>query len=59
MHHNPTTPVADHKNKWENVGHMDAYYVVGVTSIPYPGFEAIINIFSKEVITYRVTIGDF
>ena len=35
---NLTTPTADHKNKWESVGLMDGYYVVGVTAIPYPGY---------------------
>ena len=37
---------------------MDGYYVVGVTAIPYPGHEVIINIVSTEDITYRITIGD-
>jgi hypothetical protein len=48
----------DHKNKWESAGLMDGYYVVGITVIPYPGFGVLINIVSKEDITYRVTIGD-
>ena len=29
-----------------------------VTVIPYPGYGVIINIVSKEDITYRITIGD-
>jgi hypothetical protein len=37
---------------------MDGYYVVGITAIPYLGFGVLINIISKEDITYRVTIGD-
>ena len=55
---NPAAPLADHKNKWESAGLMDGYYVVGVTAIPYPGFGVIINIVSKQDITYHVTIGD-
>jgi hypothetical protein len=50
--------VADHKNKWESDRFMDGYYEVGVTAIPYPSFGVIINIVSKEDITYRGTIGD-
>ena len=54
---NPTTPTTDHKNKWESVGLMDDYYVVGVTAIPYHGYGVIVNIVVKEDITYRITIG--
>ena len=50
--------LAEHKNKWESVGLIYSYYVVGVTAIPYPGFGVSINIVSKEDIAYRVTIGD-
>jgi hypothetical protein len=32
--------------------------VVEITVIPYRGFGVLINIVSKEDITYRVTIGD-
>jgi hypothetical protein len=55
---NLSAPMPDHKNKWESAGLMDGYYVVGVTAIPYPGFGVLINIVSKEDISYRVTIGD-
>ena len=55
---NPIVPMAYYKNKWESVGLMDGYYVVGVTAIPYPGYGVIINIASKEDLTYRITIGD-
>ena len=58
VHRNPTAQLADHKNKWESVGLMDGYYVVGVSAIPYPGFGVIINIVPKHDITYHVTIGD-
>ena len=54
----PTTPTGDYKNKWESAGLMDGDYVVGVTAIPYPGYGVIIDIFSKEDITYRITIGN-
>ena len=37
---------------------MDKYYVVEITAIRYPRFGVLINIVSKEDITYRVTIGD-
>jgi hypothetical protein len=55
---NLAPPTVDHKNKWESVGLMDGFYVVGITVIPYPGFEMLINIVSKENIIYCVTIGD-
>ena len=29
-------PANGHKNKWDNNELMDRYYVVGVTTIPYP-----------------------
>ena len=35
---NPTTALADHKNKWESTGLIEGYYVVGDTAIPYMGF---------------------
>ena len=50
--------MADYKNKWENAGLIEGFHVVGVTVIPYPGFGVIINIVSKQDITYHVTIGD-
>jgi hypothetical protein len=31
---------------------MDGYYAIGVTHIPYPSFGVIINITSKDDITY-------
>ena len=46
------------KKKWESAGLMDGSYVVGVTAISYPGYGVIINIVSKKIITYRITIGD-
>ena len=58
LHCNPTAPLADHKKQWESTGLMEYYYVVGVTSIPYPDFGVIINVVSKQDITYQVTIGD-
>lgn len=50
--------MVEHKNKWKNIGLMDEHYVVGVTTTPCPKFEVIIEIISKEDITYHVTIGD-
>ena len=50
--------IVDHRNKWENVRLIHGYYVVGIISIPYLGFGVLINIISKEDITYCVTIGD-
>ena len=58
MHDNPTTPGANHKNKWKSVELIDNYCMVGVTAIPYPSFGVIMNIVSKEDITYRITIGN-
>jgi hypothetical protein len=55
---NLSTPTIDHKNKLKSVVLMDGYYVFGITAIPYPGFGVLINIVSKDDITYRVTIGD-
>ena len=39
MCRNSTTLIMDHKNKWDDVGLMDRYYVVGIITIPYPGFR--------------------
>ena len=50
--------MAKHKNKWDNVGFMDGYYMVGVTTILHPGFGVLINIVFKKDIAYRVTIGN-
>ena len=58
VHRNLATLIVYHENKWESVGLMDGYYVVGIIVIPYPGFGVLINIVSKEDITYRVIIGD-
>jgi hypothetical protein len=58
VHCNLGAPTVDHKNKWESVGLMDNYYVVGITTIPYPGFGVLFNIVFKKDITYHVTIGD-
>jgi hypothetical protein len=55
---NLAPPTVDHKYKWDSAGLMDRYYMVGITAIPYPRFGVLINIVSKEDITYRVTIGD-
>jgi hypothetical protein len=55
---NTTTPMADHKNKRENATLIEGQYVVWITAIPYPDFGMIINVFSKEDITYHVTIGN-
>ena len=58
VHRNLTALIVYHENKWESVGLMDGYYVVGIIVIPYPGFGVLINIVSKEDITYRVIISD-
>ena len=50
--------IKSQKNKWESDGLMDIYFVVGVTTIPYPKFGVIINIIFKEDNSYCVTIGD-
>ena len=57
VQHNPTTLTMEHKNKWKNTKLMDKYYVGGVIVIPYPVFGVIINIVSKENISYHVMIG--
>jgi len=46
------------KNKWKCVELLDGYYVVGVIVIPYLGLGAIINIVSKEDISYHIVIDD-
>jgi hypothetical protein len=43
-----TAPLPKHRNKWESALHMDEYYVVGVTLIPYPGYGCFITIVSKK-----------
>ena len=50
--------MANHKNKWESVGLMDGYYVVGIIAIPYPRFGVLLNIVSNDDIKYCVTIAD-
>jgi hypothetical protein len=45
---NMVASLPDHKNKWELALHMNGYYVVWVTAIPYLGFDRILNIVSKE-----------
>ena len=59
LHWNSGAPIVDNKNKWESTRPIDGYYVVGVTLIPYPRFEVIMNVISKEDVAYIVTIGDF
>ena len=58
VHCNPTTPITYHENKWESTGFMDNDYVVGVTTMPYPGFGIIISIISKEDNSYLVASGN-
>jgi hypothetical protein len=58
VRNNLSAPTVDYKNKWEIAKLMDAYYVVEITAIPYPRFGVLINIVSKNDITYRVTIGN-
>jgi hypothetical protein len=55
VHHIPTTTTVDHKNKYDSVGLIYNYYVVGVTAVPYPGFRVIINIIFKDDKLYCVT----
>ena len=38
VHRNLAALTVYHKNKWENVGLRDGYYVVEITVIPYSGF---------------------
>jgi hypothetical protein len=58
IHRNLSTLTTYCKRKWESVGLMDGYYVVGVTAIPYLGFGVLLNIVSKDDIAHQVTIGD-
>ena len=51
----PATTTVDHKNKCDSVGFIDNYYVVGVTTVPYPGFRVIINIVFADDNSYHVT----
>lgn len=41
--------------KWESVGFLDGYYMVGIATILYPGFKLIINIISKKDNSYHNT----
>lgn len=58
VHCSPTPLTANYKNNSENARLMDNYNVIGVTATPNPCFRVIINIVSKEDITYCVIIGD-
>ena len=51
---NPTTPVVDYKNYWDNDGLVDEYYVVRAIAIPYLEYGVIIDIIHKEDVTNRV-----
>lgn len=55
---NPATPTTYYKNKLEIASLMDGYFVVGVTTIPYPRFGVVINIVSKDDIPHCLTIDD-
>ena len=55
---NMAVPLPKHRNIQQSVLHMNAYCVVGVVAIPYPGVNCIITIVSKEERTYLVSIAD-
>jgi len=46
---------AIHKTKWKIAGFIYNYYMVGVTTISYPGFGVLINILFKEDILHTVS----
>ena len=56
VHHNMVAPLPEHINEWKSILHMDGYYVMGVTTIPYHGFGCILTIVSKENMTYLMSI---
>jgi hypothetical protein len=53
-----TTLTTNYKNELENARLMDNYYVIEIIGTLNPCFGVIINIVSKEDITYGVIIGD-
>ena len=55
---NLATLTTYYKNKWEIIRFMEGYFVVGVTTIPYPRFGVIINIVSKDDIPHPLTIDN-
>ena len=58
MRHNSTTSAPDYKNKWESVGLMDGYYVVGVTSNSYLSFRVIIVSINHPTLQLRPSPGE-
>lgn len=57
VHHNMTTLLLERINIWNNVLHMNGYYVEGVIAISYNGFRCIIIVVSNENKTYIVSIA--
>lgn len=44
---NHTTLLPEHRHKWESASHMNGYYVIGITTIPYVGYGCIIIVVSE------------
>lgn len=52
---NSLAPLLKHINKWESASHVDGYYAMSVTVIPYRGYKSIIIIVFKEEKTYLMS----
>ena len=57
--HNPITSIVEHKNKWESVALTNGWCVMGVATIPYPWYEAIITLVSNSKKIHFVSINNF
>lgn len=53
----PDAPSADHKNRWMSTGHMNGYYITGVTLVPHPGCGVVITIVNDKDKAYLVSIS--
>ncbi len=55
---NSDAPNSAHQNKWETARLMNGYYVTAVTTIPYPGYGAVLSIRSDKEKTYSLSISN-
>ena len=58
IHQNMVVPLLKYRNKWASALHMDKYYDLGMTTIPYLGFDCILTMDSKKKRTYLMCFVD-
>ena len=50
-------PSADHKNRWMSTGHMNGYYITGMTVVPHPSCGVVITIVNDKSKAYLVSVS--